>query len=224
MPDNNDYKVIYKNDDLEEFHKAFHYMRLLELNDSFMADVNAIRRRYDISVEESNGETLDAIEQQFEHLLADEHFINDVRIIARRIKLQGDWLNGLSLYVCGQPAGATLYPDFDLHRIEARAITDTDEPYIEMRLYGDITRQELEKATKNIRLFIENNMKYESVNRLGDKTILKMSFIRKSLNEKKSFKEIAEVLVDHNFSPQTYSDVRKQYQEFMHYVERIYQE
>lgn len=224
MPGNNHYKTIYRNDDIEESHKAFHYMRLLEMNDSFAADVDAIRSRYGIEVDKSARVPTDTVEERYSSILSSEEFIDDVRAIARRIKLQGDWMNGLALYICGQPAGATLYPDPDLHRIEARAVIDTDEPHIILKLYGDMTRQELEKATKNIRVFLTKNMEYESVNRLSDNAIKKMRIIRKLLDKKKSYEEIADILDDRGFDFQLYSDVRKQYHEFMGYVERIYQE
>lgn len=224
MPENDNYKTIYSSDDAGESYKAFHYIRLLEMNDRFAADIDAIRSRYDIKVDESSREPIDDIEERYKHLLYNDDFIGDVRAVARRIKLQGDWLNGLALYVCGQPAGATLYPDFGLHRIEARRVTDDDEPHIALKLYGDMTRQELEKASKYIRVFIEKNMDYRSVNKLSDDRLRKIRLVRKWLDEGKTFKEVADLLADRNFSPQTYSDVRKQYSEFMSYVERIYQE
>lgn len=222
MPEDDDYKIIYSSDDTEEFHKSFHYIRLLELNDRFVDDVNRLREKYKIHVDENSEKSLSDIEEEYTDLLSSDKFIDDVRVIARKIKLQGNWVNGLALYICGQPAGATLYPDFDLHRIEAKAVTDSDEPHLVLKIYGDMTRQDLVKATKSIRYFIEKNMDYESVNKLGDRTILKYHFIRKCLADGMDFKDIPDVLETHGFELQSYSDVRKQYHEYMAYLERIY--
>jgi glutaredoxin-related protein len=222
MPKENDFKVIYRTDDLPEYRKYSVYTQLLELNKNFKEDVNSLRERFGIVVLEEKM-SLGDINEVYHDVLNNDDFMDSIRVMAKRITIQGDWVDGLAEYVCGADAQASLYPNVDLHRVEARAVTDSDEPHVELKIYGDIPQQDLEKiVSKRIRLFINKRMGYQSIKGLNDKTFRKIKTIH-HYADTHSMKEISEILYDLKYPKQDYGSIRRQYQEYMKYADRFYQ-
>lgn len=217
MPDN-DFQIIYSNDDAQERDKYWLYTALLEFNDAFIKDVDSLRRKYGIVID-ITANTINA----HDSLLENKDFMGDVQKIAKKIKLQGNWLNGLAMYVCGYPPQEVLGPDDILHKVSARAVNDSDNPYLEIRIYGDIPTQELNEAVKAVRDFMKANMKYESVNASLDQDALLNSMLFKQLSKGMSAKNANNKMVeDFDNESVEYSNLRRRLADYKKYAERLY--
>jgi hypothetical protein len=142
--------------------------------------------------------------------------------ISAKIKIAGDWSSGIAYYICGTSAQESLFTDSTNKRIEARAVRYGEEPYYEMRVYGDFTRAELIEATKIIRPKMVKSMGYKKVKELDENVLLKILLFKEN-RKVKSDKEVAEVLSEeYDYEPQSYSDLRVQLKSFKSYSDRIY--
>jgi hypothetical protein len=125
--------------------------RLLEQNERFINDIVFIRNKYGIEVE-IQGDYSDYAYLQYMNnpprLVSDENFLQDVRKIAAKIKLPGDWERAVVDYVFGIQSigiGAFEYEK----RAVGRVVEKNDEKYVEIRLYGDLTTIELREIIKS---------------------------------------------------------------------------
>lgn len=225
MPNQSDFTTIFSGYDsieAEDVIKQDTYVFLLEMNAEFVKDVESLRTKYKIDPDSQTINTYSNSMDEMPYLFDDINFTRDVRKISDRIKLQGDWSESVKLYTLGLPSSESLLPnDYEnMRRIEARAVSDTTERYVELRLYGDITRKELVDASKPIRKYLKDSQGFVNVKQLNENTLHRMLKIstKKSLFPKKSFKTIVEEL---GYS-QAYSDLRRQYQDYKSYADRLY--
>lgn len=130
--------------------------RLLLYNERFIADIEAIRQKYDITVG-SQGDYSESAYMDYmsnpPSITTDSDFIKDVKQIVKHIQLPGDWEKTIIDYVFGIDNVGLGTFEYE-KAVRGRIVDNDNQKYVEIRLYGDVTIPDIRKSAKSIRELI----------------------------------------------------------------------
>lgn len=145
-------KVFFIENDarLGDLEKEFQAYQLLIRNDEYLKDVEAIRKKYSVGQYPVEGDA-PVIDKELdpENEADRTRFYEDVRAIADKIQFPGDWEWAVREHVVGYDPADGLLP-----RTQKRIVATAHVDHIELKLFGDVTVQDVKDHWKEIKKLI----------------------------------------------------------------------
>lgn len=216
---------VNQNDVFDYPEKEISEERLLVYNERFLADVKNVRERFDINVG-TQGDYSDAGYLDFysnpPEIINDARFIQAITEVARKIKLPGDWAQIIIDYVFGIDNignyGVFSYPE--KHAL-GRVVDEDGKRYVELRLYGDITVQDMRTlaSSKSFRELVKQTTPIKKPYKRDDTLGYRVDRLR---IQGLTYHQIWEQLKLEKHTYADYSSIRRLHTRFLKRVDNLY--